>query len=134
MKVFFSIATLLLSLTFFGQRNGTITIKKEITDEHPTVRFAGLESGGVQLRGYMIDKCLEPNIGMVQHFEVVAEDRKGNTLWIKSDTSCFSGEHYEQLEEMGNGTQIEFMNIIGINSSGEKIIYPGMKFVIRKKS
>ena len=86
-----------------------------------------------QLRNFLIDKCLEPNYGVIESFEVIVEDDQGNWKWIKNDSACFSGENYSILEKLGTGSQNEFINIIGVNNQGIQIIFSGMKFVIRKK-
>ena len=132
MKLLFSICMTLYFAIGFGQTSGTITIEKKDTLIHPVVRFMGLENGPVQLKSYLTDRCLDANVGVIESFEVVIEDEKGNWNWLKNDSSCFSGENYEKLKELGNGSNVEFMNILGINGQGVKIIFPGMKFVIRK--
>ncbi|MBL4705259.1 MAG: hypothetical protein JKY54_12110 [Flavobacteriales bacterium] len=119
--------------TLLSQSGGTITIEKETTILQPMVRFMDVENGPIELRNFMIDRCLEPNIGIIDKFEVIVENENGNWLWIKNDSACFSGENYEVLEKLEPGSQIEFINIIGLNNQGVKIIFPGMKFVIRKK-
>ena len=132
MKYFFSTILLLTFWAGFSQTSGTITIEKKDTLIHPVVRFMGLENGPVQLKSYFTDRCLDANVGVIESFEVVIADEKGNWDWLKNDSACFSGENYEKLKELGNGANVEFMNILGMNDQGVKIIFPGMKFVIRK--
>ncbi|HAE31277.1 MAG TPA: hypothetical protein DCF89_09185 [Flavobacteriales bacterium] len=129
--------TALLLLTFmwsslFAQTTGTIKIRKDRDTIHPIVYFADQDSGPLKLRGFLIDKCLEPTYGVINRFEVIIEDNNGEWQLLKNESGCFSGENYNSLEMLGNGTHIEFINIIGNNEKGKEIIYPGMKFVIRK--
>ena len=124
---------LLVACATFAQKSGTIQINKEYKHLRPIVRFAGSEGGALHLRNYLIDKCLEPNKGIVQSFEIVVEKANGNYMWITSDTCCLSGENYEKIEQLGHGSHLEFMNIKGINNEGQPVIYPGMKFTLYKK-
>jgi len=133
MKIFFIVLFSIICSVGFSQHNGTIKIQKEKEVHHPIVRFNGLENGPVSLRTYLTDKCLEPNLGVINKFELIVEDEKGNWEWIKNDSACFSGENYQILEKLGTGSHLEFINIIGENDQGVKIIYPGMKFVLVKK-
>jgi hypothetical protein len=133
MKIFLVALLSSICSVGFSQHNGTIKIQKEKDMRHAEVRFNGLENGAVSLRTYLTDKCLEPNLGAITQFEVIVEDEKGNWGWIKNDSACFSGENYQILEKLGSGSHLEFINIIGLNDQGVKIIYPGMKFVLVKK-
>ncbi len=131
MKTVLVLFILSLANISFGQSSGTITITKE--RPAPRVKFAGKENGAISLRGFLIDKCLESTIGGITHFEIIIEGSKNQYMHIEVDSCCLNGTTYEQLEELGNGSQLEFINILGVDANGNEIIYPGMKFVIRKK-
>ena len=133
MKIFLAIILIVSFQYSIGQTSGTIKIDKN-AEPHPVVKFMGKENGSISIKPFEEGSCLEPNLGEITNFELVAEDKKGNWLWIQCDSSCLNKENYEQLQKLGNGTQIEFINLKGTNSNGKAIIFPGMKFVVRKKS
>jgi hypothetical protein len=132
MKIALLIASIFLLMPYYAQVTGTVKIQKERSDLKPVVYFAGLDAGHLKLRDFLLDKCLEPTLGVINKFEVIVEDNKGNWRLVKNETGCFTGANYDILKKLGNGSHIEFINILGYNEKGDDIIFPGMKFVIRK--
>jgi len=132
MKIALLLASMFLLIPYYAQVTGTVKIQKERSDLKPVVYFAGLDGGHLKLRDFLLDKCLEPTLGVINKFEVIVEDSKGKWRHVKNETGCFTGANYDILKKLSNGSQIEFINIMGYNEDGNDIIFPGMKFVIRK--
>jgi hypothetical protein len=132
MKLVLLVGLTFLLMPFYSQVTGTVKIQKERSELKPVVYFAGLDAGHLKLRDFLLDKCLEPTLGVINKFEVIVEDSKGNWKLVKNETGCFTGANYDILKKLSNGSQIEFINIMGYNEEGDEIIFPGMKFVIRK--
>ncbi|MBT4775280.1 MAG: hypothetical protein HOH13_11185 [Crocinitomicaceae bacterium] len=132
MKRFFFFGFSLFAISMFGQTTGTIHIEKEQIKERYSVQFSGQENGPLILRDYLVDKCLLNNKGLITSFQVIIEDRTGEWRLLRNQGGCFSAINYQALEQLASGSNIEFINILGLNDSGNKIIFPGMKFVLKK--
>ena len=132
MKLFLFLWALLISSGLLCQKKGTIWVEKKQTKEIYTVQFSGAESGPLILKDYLIDKCLLNNLGVITTFEVIVEDRTGNWRLLKNKGGCMTAANYQILEQLSSGSNIEFINIMGLNDAGNNIIFPGMKFVIKK--
>ncbi|MDC3336930.1 hypothetical protein OAW23_03600 [Flavobacteriales bacterium] len=132
MKPFFFFGLSILSISIISQTTGTIQVEKEQIKERYSVQFSGQENGPLILKDYLVDKCLLNNKGLITSFQVVIEDNTADWRLLSNQGGCLTATNYQVLEQLASGSNIEFINILGLNDSGNKIIFPGMKFVIKK--